>query len=79
MTLEYIGQNAIKETRERFRYRSFAKPGGKSFVHLALFADEAAFKEFQSLPGFPVFGQELSADLLAAFSTATNRQPDHES
>ena len=33
-------------------YRSLAKPDGKSFVHLAWFQDESAFKEFQSLPGF---------------------------
>ncbi len=45
----------------RMRYRSLVKPDGKSFVHLAWFADEAAFKEFQSLPEFPTFGQELSA------------------
>ncbi len=46
---------------DRYSYRALAKPDGKSFVHLAWFADEDAFKEFQSLPEFPVFGQELSA------------------
>jgi hypothetical protein len=39
---------------DRYRYRSLAKPDGKSFVHLAWFKDESAFKEFQSLPEFPV-------------------------
>ncbi len=46
---------------DRYRYRSLAKPDCKSFVHLAWFEDESAFKEFQSLPAFPVFGQELGA------------------
>lgn len=46
---------------DRYRYRSLAKPDGKSFAHLAWFEDESAFKHFQSLPEFPVFGQELSA------------------
>lgn len=48
------------QNSDRFRYRSLAKPDGKSFVHLAWFEDEDAFKEFQSLPEFPAFGQELS-------------------
>ena len=45
----------------RMRYRSLVKPDGASFVHLAWFVDEDAFKAFQSLPEFPVFGQELKA------------------
>ncbi len=49
------------QNTDRYSYRSLAKPDGKSFVHLAWFEDEAAFKEFQSLPEFPTFGQELSA------------------
>ena len=48
------------QNTDRYTYRSLAKPDGKSFVHMAWFEDERAFKEFQSLPEFPVFGQELS-------------------
>lgn len=49
------------QNTDRYRYRSLAKPDGKSFVHLAWFEDEDAFKAFQSLPEFPTFGQELGA------------------
>ncbi len=49
------------QNTDRYNYRSLAKPDGKSFVHLAWFEDEGAFKEFQSLPEFPIFGQELGA------------------
>lgn len=46
---------------DRYSYRSLAKPDGKSFVHLAWFEDESAFKQFQAMPEFPVFGKELAA------------------
>ncbi|MDA1297099.1 MAG: hypothetical protein O3B04_03725 [Chloroflexi bacterium] len=49
------------QNSDRYRYRSLAKPDGKSFVHLAWFQDELAFKEFQSLPEFPIFGKALGA------------------
>lgn len=56
----FIAALKAKNT-DRYSYRALAKPDGKSFVHLAWFADEDAFKEFQSLPEFPVFSQELGA------------------
>ena len=49
------------QNTDRYSYRSLAKPDGKSFVHLAWFEDEAALTEFQSLPEFPAFGEELNA------------------
>ncbi len=49
------------QNTSRYSYRSLAKPDGKSFVHLAWFEDDAAFKAFQALPEFPKFGKELSA------------------
>ena len=44
-----------------YRYRSLRRPGSRSFVHLAWFADEAAQARFTGLPGFAEFGDGLRA------------------
>ncbi len=41
------------------RYRSLRKNDGLSFVHVAEFKDEAAFKRFQSAPHFKKFSEAL--------------------
>ena len=41
------------------RYRSLSRPDGVSFVHLAWFADQAAFDRFQSRPHFKDFSSQL--------------------
>lgn len=40
-------------------YRSLSKPDGLSFVHLAHFANEDAFKRFQSTDAFKEFAGSL--------------------
>ena len=51
---------ALKDNLDAgIKYRSLARPDGKSFVHLAWFADDAAFGRFQSSEHFKEFSQTL--------------------
>ena len=53
---------AVKATNDAgFRYSSFKKPDGVSFVHHAWMADEDAQKRFQSLPEFKPFAEGLKS------------------
>lgn len=53
---------AVKATNDAgFRYSSFKKPDGVSFVHHAWMADEEAQKRFQSLPEFKPFAEGLKS------------------
>lgn len=44
-----------------YRYTSFKREDGVSFVHHAWMADEAARERFQSLPQFKTFAEGLKA------------------
>ena len=53
---------AVKASNDAgYRYTSFKKPDGVSFVHHAWMADEEAQKRFQSLPEFKPFADGLKA------------------
>ncbi len=48
-----------KDADPGLTYRSLSRPDGVSFVHLARFADQAAFDRFQSRPHFKDFASKL--------------------
>lgn len=49
----------VEQADPEILYRSFRRPDGRRFVHIAWFADAAAQQRFTSLPGFAAFGQGL--------------------
>ncbi|MDA0261693.1 MAG: hypothetical protein O3A21_05790 [Proteobacteria bacterium] len=54
--------SAVKASNDpAYRYTSFRKPDGVSFVHHAWMADEAAQHRFQALPEFKPFADGLKA------------------
>ena len=53
---------AVKASNDPgFRYASYKRPDGVSFVHHAWLADEDARKRFQALPEFKGFAEGLNA------------------
>jgi len=54
--------SAVKASNDAgYRYTSFKKPDGVSFVYHAWMVDEEAQKRFQSLPEFKPFAEGLKA------------------
>ncbi len=53
---------AVKASKDQgFRYASYKRPDGVSFVHHAWMMDEDARKRFQALPEFKGFAEGLNA------------------